>query len=198
MNVGYFLLWKPPKAFLSHSIYSNLLNNMKKNLQICSFSFLTTGLVAYQIYMLQYSSEGKQQIEVEPPISKIISTIVKQEYFYRQTGEFSDNVNDYLYKPERRINEYLMKIKLQKNNIFISVFCSQNSVSYSAFGIVEAVNSKLNFDIDKSKKIRQYTEIKSFACNAEKPDTPLPSNLDITNIDDKCPVGYTQVYKKQS
>jgi hypothetical protein len=169
----------------------------KDLLQAISLLMFVVGFFSWQMYLLMFNdSKYDNMPKIESPKSKINNVINRELRLYAETGKFSTDTNHYLSEDERRSGKYSIKIKLERNRLIISIFDSTDSILYSAFGVIKILESKPNSDIHK-KGVWQQLKTLSFVCNYEKPGTPLPNDLDIVNLNDKCPVGYTQIFKKK-
>jgi hypothetical protein len=176
--------------------------NNTRNRNFVKNGLITIGVLLFiqQFFNFSPDSHQSQHGRGEAPESKVKNTISKQKHLYAIRGEFSTDINNYLTEEDKLLDGYRMKIKSINNKLILSVsYAPKANLEQTAFGIIKVLRSK---QLPSDKKVRegiewQYLETLSFICSPKQPGTSLPSDIELTNVSDKCPVGYTQSSIKQ-
>ncbi len=186
--------------FIKHDQSNKNYSLSKDLLQASSLLIIVVGFFLWQMYLMMFQSSKddtqERQQSLESAESKVRRAIRQELRFYAKTGDFSTNPNKYLNEYEKNSNKYLLKINAKSNQLVMSVVYFHNSVSYSAFGVIKIISSTPKLKTYQ-KGAWQHLETLSFVCNHKEPGTPLQSEIDIASLNDECPNGYTQTFKKQ-
>ncbi|PSB59329.1 hypothetical protein [Chamaesiphon polymorphus] len=167
--------------------------------RIILLSWIVPGFFLLAYHWLPYPRSNDiplRERAVESPESKVRRVIHKELKLYKETESFSTNSNVYLSDYEKKSNNYSIRIKPSQDRLIISVVWFPDAGSYSAFGVIKILRSKPN-NADRTTNFKwQYLETISFVCEGEK-NVTLPSDLEITRVTKKCPLGYNQTYNKK-
>ena len=157
---------------------------------LISLSLITFVFIPFSLHDTGYENAVKEQIK------KIID---EQKENYKYTGNFTSKYSELPDKKRYIARSYKVEIKTKSNQLIIAIRHSslKKDREKTSFGIINILRFKqihnLNSNQLKRNKIKwQYLDMESFVCSSEKIGTPLPSDIELTNISDKCPVGYIQ------
>ena len=165
-------------------------------IRISSFLLIAFLFFAHQMNR-KLHSKSSFQLKIEEPKSKVERAIHGEQLSYAIKGNFSTNLDEYLTGDEKDSTEYSIKVTASQNKQILSVYDSSNRLPVAAFGVIKIIKSEPSTNINKNGYKWKYLEILAFACEREAGNTSSSSSLDIAKLNDKCPTGYIQTYKKQ-
>jgi hypothetical protein len=163
-------------------------------LRIASFFIIVGGFFYWQMHLMAYrdfeydnTPMGKSKLV----IGVINTTLRESQVLYMDTGKFSEDPRNYsgINMDELKRIKYFLKVKSNPDILIVSAL-PHNTSTHPVFGVAKAITSNRKVDFDKSNTLDRIITASYFICYADKPDTPLPSELDIAKLNDKCPVGY--------